>query len=114
MAKKQKAGLPQQPMGTQPMRTATINPFGPTQPRRITRTRVQDSEFILEDGTKIVVRPVIGDVRRAVDQYNESGEPLYFLTIGQTLTTKAPRSLLKSNQGSAKAKKSRAKKAKKK
>jgi hypothetical protein len=98
MAKKAaKVGQPKSVV-VQPIRPLAINPFGPTEPRKITRSKVQDSEFILEDGTKIVVRPLLGDVRRAVDQYNENGEPLYFLTMGNTLATKAPKSLLKSNQ----------------
>lgn len=96
MAKKAKAGQPET-VTVQPGVVA-INPFGPTEPRRITRNKIQDSEFVLEDGTKIIVRPLVGDVRRAIDQFNVHGEPLYFLTIGNTLTTKAPKSLHKSNQ----------------
>jgi hypothetical protein len=72
-----------------------INPFGETQQRKIVRSKVADSEFTLNDGTKLLVRPVLADIRRAVNQYNPYGQPLYFLTIGNSITTKAPKKLLK-------------------
>jgi hypothetical protein len=108
MAKKGK-GHPEEAVSIQPVRPLAINPFGPTEPRKITRTKIQESEFLLEDGTKLLVRPLLADVRRAVDQYNEVGEPLYFLTMGNTLTTKPPKSLLKTAQSAAKAKKAKKK-----
>jgi hypothetical protein len=83
---------PKVPMGAPAL---VIDPFGETQQRKIVRSKVADSEFTLSDGTKLVVRPVVADIRRAVNQYNPFGQPLYFLTIGNSITTKAPRKLLK-------------------
>jgi hypothetical protein len=74
---------------------ASVNPFGPTEQRKITRSHVAESVFTLSDGTKLRVKPVIGDVRRAVDQYNVDGNPLYFLSLGMTIVTDAPKSLLR-------------------
>jgi hypothetical protein len=72
-----------------------INPLGETQPRKIVRSRVRESEFTLNDGTKLVLKPLIGDVRRAVGQYNALGQPLYFLSIGNSLQSKPPKSLMR-------------------
>jgi hypothetical protein len=72
-----------------------INPFGETQQRKIKRATITDSVFTLSDKTKLFVRPVVSDIRRAVDQYNQFGQPLYFLTLGYSIVTKAPKSLQK-------------------
>jgi len=72
-----------------------INPFGPTQQRQIKKSKVAASTFILDDGTKLLVRPLVADVRRAVGQFNEKGQPLYFLTFGQKIETQAPKKLQK-------------------
>jgi len=72
-----------------------INPFGPTKQRDIVKSRVAASQFTLSDRTKLVVTPMVSDVRRAIDQYNREGQPLYFLTMGYQIKTDAPKSLLK-------------------
>jgi hypothetical protein len=72
---------------------ANVNPFGPTEQRKITRSHVAESVFTLSDGTKLRVKPVVGDVRRAVEQYNIDGNPVYFLSLGMTIVTDAPKSL---------------------
>jgi hypothetical protein len=72
-----------------------VNPFGETQPRKIIRSKIVDSEFTLNDGTKLTVRPILADIRRAVNQYNAFGQPLYFLTVGNGISTKAPKKLLR-------------------
>ena len=92
MAKtKRSAGPPASP----PTGNLVIDPFGPMQQRRITQSRIASSVFTLDDGTKIVVKPMVGDIRRAIDQYNLEGQPLYFLSLGSTITTLAPKRLLK-------------------
>jgi hypothetical protein len=68
-----------------------INPFGETEQRTIKKSKIVDSVITLSDGTKLVIRPVVADIRRAVDQYNQQGQPLYFLTLGHAITTKAPK-----------------------
>jgi hypothetical protein len=72
-----------------------VNPFGPTKQRDIIKSKVLSSQFTLSDRTKIVITPRVSDVRRAIDQYNQEGHPLYFLTMGYEIKTYAPKSLLK-------------------
>jgi hypothetical protein len=72
-----------------------INPFGETQQRKITQSKIAESVFSLNDGTKLIVRPLVSDIRRAVKQYNQFGQPLYFLTLGHQIITKAPKKLRK-------------------
>jgi len=72
-----------------------INPFGPTQQRTIKKAKVATSVYTLDDGTKLLVKPIISDIRRAVGQFNQENQPLYFLTLGQIINTKAPKKLQK-------------------
>jgi hypothetical protein len=76
------------------MQVERINPFGDTQPRKVIKSVVRESEFTLNDGTKLILKPLIGDVRRAVGQYNAAGQPVYFLTIGNALQSKPPKTLM--------------------
>jgi hypothetical protein len=76
-------------LGTPPV----VNPFGPTKQRVVAKSKIVSSEFTLDDGTKLLVTPIVADVRRAVDQFNQDGDPLYFLTMGQTVTTVSPHHL---------------------
>lgn len=78
-----------------PLGPVVINPFGPTEQRKITRSKIVESIITLSDGTKLLIKPVVGDIRRAIDQYNQNGEPIYFLALGQTITTKAPKHLMR-------------------
>lgn len=70
-----------------------VNPFGETEHRKIVRYQVQESIFTLDDGTKLVVRPLVSDIRRAVGQYDSNGQPIYFLTLGQNVRADAPKKL---------------------
>jgi hypothetical protein len=72
-----------------------INPFGETQQRKVLKSKIAVSRFDLSDGTKLLVTPILSDVRRAIKQYNANGEPLYFLTLGSTIVTKAPKKLMR-------------------
>jgi hypothetical protein len=97
----------------QPSGAATVNLFGPTDQRKITRKMIAESVFTLSDGTKLRVKPLIGDVRRALDQYNAEGQPLYFLSLGLTISTDAPKSLLRPpSEDGAKSKKVKSTKSK--
>lgn len=95
MAKRlQRTAAPPSGPLTQPS-NVSVNFFGPTDQRKITRSKITESVFTLSDGTKLRVKPLVGDVRRALDQYNAEGQPLYFLSLGLTVATDAPKSLLK-------------------
>jgi hypothetical protein len=91
VAKKQGGSPPPQPI-SQP---ETVNLLGETKPRKVVRSTIRESEFTLNDGTKLILKPLIGDVRRAVGQYNAAGQPLYFLTIGNSLEARPPKSLMR-------------------
>jgi hypothetical protein len=96
MAKKvaKKRGVsppPPQPI----LQPETVNMLGETKPRKVVRSTVRESEFTLNDGTKLILKPLIGDVRRAVGQYNAAGQPLYFLSIGNSLESRPPKSLMR-------------------
>jgi len=83
------------PPPSPPIGAVVINRFGPTQGRRIVKAKILESEIGLSDGTKLIVKPIVSDVRRALKQYNEHGQPLYFLALGYLITTIAPKHLLK-------------------
>ncbi len=89
--KKTAAAPPPGPLA--PPSGVTLNVFGPTEQRKIVRSHVAESVFTLSDGTKLRVKPIMGDVRRAVDQYNADGNPVYFLSLGMTIVTDAPKGL---------------------
>jgi hypothetical protein len=93
MAKKSMSAAAQLSAPLAPPSGASVNPFGPTEQRKITRSHVAESVFTLSDGTKLRVKPVVGDVRRAVEQYNSDGNPVYFLSLGMTIVTDAPKGL---------------------
>ena len=100
-AKKRKAKVPRiaRPMLLPP---GTINPLGETQPRKIVKSKIVESIFTLSDGTKLLLKPLIADVRRAVGQFNASGQPLYFLTVANSLETRPPKSLMQKKPKPAK------------
>ena len=72
-----------------------IDPFGPMKQTPIKRSTIRKSIVVLRDGTKLHVTPKINDIRRAVGQFNQRGQPLYFLTLGYNIQTVAPRKLLR-------------------
>lgn len=92
VAKKRRVSPPPSQPVLQPEQ---VNLLGKTQPRKVVRSTVRESEFTLNDGTKLVLKPLIGDVRRAVGQYNALGQPLYFLAIGNSLEARPPKSLMR-------------------
>jgi hypothetical protein len=90
-AKKRKVNAPQI---APPVPQPPINPMGETQQRKIVRSRIADSIYTLSDGTKLVLKPLIADVRRAVGQFNSAGQPVYFLTVANSIETRPPKSLM--------------------
>jgi hypothetical protein len=83
----QKVAAPPIPIaGTPPV----IDPFGPTKQRIVAKSKIVSSEFTLDDGTRLLVTPIVADVRRAMNQFNQNGDPVYFLTMGQTIKTVSP------------------------
>jgi len=70
-----------------------INWTGPSEAREIKKAKPETSKYYLEDGTIISVKPVVTDVLRALKQYNQFGQPLYFVTLTFSLNTDAPKAL---------------------
>jgi hypothetical protein len=101
-AKKRKGEAPRiaQPI----LPPGTINPLGETRLRKIVKSKVVESIFTLSDGTKLLLKPLIGDVRRAVGQFNANGQPLYFLSVANTIEARPPKSLMQKKPKTAKKK----------
>jgi len=104
MAKRKRALKVAAPSPTVPAAPLVINPFGPTKQRVVAKSKIVSSEFTLDDGTVLLVTPIVADVRRAIDQFNQNGDPLYFLTMGQTVKTVSPPRLRKKGPVKEKAK----------
>jgi hypothetical protein len=92
MKRGKKAAVPGVPVPRPPF---VINPFGPMKQKIIKRRKIVPSTFTLNDGTRLIVTPILSNVQRALDQFNDRGEPLYFLTLGQMIKTIAPKRLHK-------------------
>jgi hypothetical protein len=82
--------LPQPVSGMPPL---NIDWTGASETREIKRSNPAISKYHLEDGSVISVKPMVTDVRRALKQFNQFGEPLYFVTLTFSLNTKAPKGL---------------------
>ena len=72
---------------------AEIPPFNPsvrTESRQIKKSVEQWSEYTLDDGSTIRVRPVLVDVERAKNKFSADGNPLYFLKTAVIINVKSP------------------------
>lgn len=63
--------------------------------RTVKKSKEGWSEFTLDDGAKLLLRAVLIDVKRAVDQFTLEGDPLYLLQMTIVSNTKAPPRLRK-------------------
>src|SRR5712692_4766234 len=93
MAKKRKRTVKKSATSTPA--PVVVDPFGPTSQRPIKKENVKTSSYKLSDGTVITVKPKVSDIRRAMNQWNALGQPLYFLTLGYEIKTNPPSKLLK-------------------
>jgi len=50
------------PSLTMPGNPLIIDPFGPTKQRVVAKSKIVSSEFTLDDGTKLLVTPIVADV----------------------------------------------------
>jgi hypothetical protein len=78
-----------------PVMPTPVDWAGPVQTRNIVKSKTAESRFVLDDGTELTVKVALVDVKRALKQYNQYGQPLYFCSIVNTVDTKAPSKLLK-------------------
>jgi hypothetical protein len=68
---------------------------GPLDLVEITRATDAWSEYKLEDGSTLLVKPSLIDVRRARGQFTPEGDPLYIVKTGILISTRAPAKLKK-------------------
>lgn len=59
-----------------------------TEDRKITKEDFKDSEVILDDGSTIIVKPSIKDVKKIIGQTSPTGDPVYVFQLTWTLQTK--------------------------
>ena len=91
---KRKGKLGAKPLFPMPM-MPQIDWGAPIQDRKITKSKTTVSEYELDDGTKLTIKAVLVDVKRALKQFNQHGQPLYFCSVANTITTNAPKKLRK-------------------
>jgi hypothetical protein len=83
-----------------PVMPPPIDWAGPLRERKVVKSTTKTSVYVLDDGTELKVKHVVLDVKRAIGQYNQHGQPLYFVTIANSITTDAPQKLLQKRPGS--------------
>jgi hypothetical protein len=69
------------------------DPKGPTEQRDVVGSKDGWSEYTLDDGATIRVKAVILDVKRAIDQFNTDGDPIYIMQTAMVTRTIAPAEL---------------------
>jgi hypothetical protein len=69
--------------------------------RRIVGRKEGRSEFTLDDGTILRIKPVLVDAKRVHGQYGVDGKPTYVLTVANITETDAPAKLMRHVPGSA-------------
>lgn len=71
------------------------DPTGKQEPVDIEGSKEGWSEYTLADGTIIRVKAVLLDAKRAVGQYDPSGEPIYVIQTALVNQVKSPDGLKK-------------------
>lgn len=66
---------------------------GPSEYVPITHHGAQESEFKLDDGTTLRIRPVLIEARRLTGQWAPDGDPVYVTKVGFAISTQAPSNL---------------------
>jgi hypothetical protein len=74
--------------------TQEAKEFGPLKSVKVKSSFEHWSDYHLEDGTVISLRPVFLDAGRS-KQFNKEGEPIYVVRHGVFLKTKVPHKLKK-------------------
>src|SRR5262245_57035502 len=72
-----------------------IDVNGPAEATSIVQSRIVPSEFTLSDGTVLTVTPVLTNASRLTGQFNAEGDPVYRITTGFVVGTRAPPGLRK-------------------
>jgi hypothetical protein len=81
-----------------------VSPFGfggvpqPTQPlgqRSIVKSTQRPSEYVLDDGTKLIIKPTLIDVKRVEGQWGIDGKPTYIMTLTNVTETESPAKIMR-------------------
>jgi hypothetical protein len=83
------------PAAVAPQLMLGYDPTKRTEERKIVKTKENWSEFRLDDGSVIQAKAVILDVKRAVDQFNIEGNPVYIMQMTMVHNLIAPKALKK-------------------
>jgi len=59
-----------------------------TEGRKITKEDLKDSEVILDDGSTIIIKLSIKDVKKIIGQTSPTGDPIYVFQLTWTFQTK--------------------------
>ena len=71
-----------------------VQPMTTLEPRKIVDAKQRSSEFVLDDGTTLTIRPVLIDVKRATGQWGTNGKPLYVMALANVTDTNSPSKLM--------------------
>ncbi len=92
--KTQPRATPSVPAGLQPLPLG-YNPAGRMEPRDVVASKDGWSEYTLDDGSVLRAKAAVLDVKRAVDQFNADGDPVYVMQLTVVNQVKAPEHLRK-------------------
>jgi hypothetical protein len=88
------------PFGSTAQFALGYDPMGPMEQRSVVASKEGWSEYTLDDGTILLTRNAIIDVKRAVGQYNlANGDPVYVVQGASLINTMAPDHLKKKQKG---------------
>src|SRR5205807_2454468 len=73
---------------------AALAPQGPTTPVDVKRSDANWSDFRLEDGSIIRIKPTVLNVQYEPGRYNDRGEPVYHFNVTFAVGVIAPKRLL--------------------
>lgn len=77
-------------------RKIQLQPGGPPKEAElvpISQSQEYWNEYILQDGSVVRLKTVTTEIWRVLDEYDQEGNPVYFVKSGNVLTVIAPESL---------------------
>jgi hypothetical protein len=92
--KTQPRTTPAVPAPLQPL-SLGYNPAGRMETRDVVGSKDGWSEYTLDDGSVLRAKAIVLDVKRAVDQFNLDGDPIYVMQLTVVNQVKAPEHLRK-------------------
>ena len=66
------------------------DPTGPMEQRNIKKRKEAVTEITLDDGSVLSIKVAILDVKRAKNQWNQQGDPVYVMQSTQLVSVKSP------------------------